>query len=257
MTPRGVGGWGTQCPLSLPHPARAPPVPLPQAQPQSTRSVRGRGWLRPRRRRPGLPESWPLPPARQAPGPPPRTPREHGGGRGSQGTDRREEPPRPGLARPAPLAPSGAGSGSPPLTHPPGPAPPPPPPPPPPSSRPWLLLRLYAATVAVAASRAAAAEPPERARTQHAGPAPKLRPAPSSRRRQGFGPAFPAAFRSPLKGDAQEGGGSAKNAAGEEWGASAFSLGWVGGGGEGSRKRNEKRFEDSGGEEFWREYDKY
>ncbi|XDA70301.1 hypothetical protein R6Z07M_000663 [Ovis aries] len=197
-----------------------------QAQPQSTGSVRGRGWLRPRWRRPGLPESWPLPPAR----PPGRRPghrgntEEEGGARGLTGDRSRLGPdssdPRPSL----PLGPAPAPRPS--LT-PPGPAPPPPPPPPPPSSRPWLLLRLYAATAAVAASRAAAAEPPERARTQHADPAPKFRPAPSSRRRQDFGPAFPAAFRSPLKGAAQEGGGRAKNAAGEEWGDSAFSLGWA------------------------------
>ena len=87
MTPRGVGGWGTQCPLSLPHPARAPPVRLPQAPPQSTGSVRGRGWLWPRRRRQGLPESRPLPPAR----PPGRRPghrgnaEEEGGARGLTG----------------------------------------------------------------------------------------------------------------------------------------------------------------------------
>lgn len=74
MTPPGVGGWGTQCPLSLPHPARAPPVRLPQAQPQSTGSVRGRGWLWPWRPRPGLPEPWPLPPAR----PPGRRPGHRG-----------------------------------------------------------------------------------------------------------------------------------------------------------------------------------
>ena len=110
MTPRGVGGWGTQCPLSLPHPARAPPVPLPQAQPQSTGSVRGRGWLRPRWRRPGLPESWPLPPAR----PPGRRPghrgntEEEGGARGLTGDRSRLGPdssdPRPSL----PLGPAPA-----------------------------------------------------------------------------------------------------------------------------------------------------
>lgn len=109
MTPRGVGGWGTQCPLSLPHPARAPPVPLPQAQPQSTGSVRGRGWLWPRRRRPGLPKSWPLPPAR----PPGRRPGHRGnaeeerGARGLTGNRSRLSPgsadPRPPLLlRPAP-----------------------------------------------------------------------------------------------------------------------------------------------------------
>lgn len=222
------GSWRVGDTMSSfsPTPGPGPSRPSP-AGPATVDRLGPRAWLAPAPVAAAGPPQVLAPPAGQAPGPPPRTPREHGGGRGSQGTDRRQEPPRPGLVRPAPLAPSGAGSGSPPLTHPPGPAPPPPPPPPPPSSRPWLLLRLYAATAAVAASRAAAAEPPERARTQHAGPAPKFRPAPSSRRLQGFGPAFPTAFRSPLKGAAQEGGGRAKNAAGEEWGASAFSLGWV------------------------------
>lgn len=51
-----------------------------------------------------------------------------------------------------------------------GPAPPPPPPPP--SSRPRLGLGLCTAA-AVAAASGAAAAPPERARTQHAGPAPR------------------------------------------------------------------------------------
>lgn len=53
-----------------------------------------------------------------------------------------------------------------------GPAPPPPPPPP--SSRPRLGLGLGLCTAAaVAAASGAAAAPPERARTQHAGPAPR------------------------------------------------------------------------------------
>ncbi|XP_032010907.1 homeobox protein Hox-D9-like [Hylobates moloch] len=44
---------------------------------------------------------------------------ERGGGRGSQATDRRHEPPHPRLGRPAPPAPSGTVWGSRPLTHPP------------------------------------------------------------------------------------------------------------------------------------------
>lgn len=115
MTPRGLGGCGTQCPLSLPHPARAPPVRLP-AGPATSRpgSVRGRGRLRPRRQRQGLPRA-PAPPAGQAPGPPPRTrePRRRRTGGGSPGLTGGPEPPLPRRGRP-----SGARGASPPLTHP-------------------------------------------------------------------------------------------------------------------------------------------
>lgn len=144
------GGWVGTVSLSL-HMARAS-RPSPAEQPQSTGSVRGRGVeAQPRWRRPGLPESWPLPPARD---PRAAAPDTEGTRRrkGEQGDWPAARPPRPGLVRPAPLAPSGAGSGSPPLTHP-GPAPPPPPPPPPPSSARGSPARLYAATAAVAARR--------------------------------------------------------------------------------------------------------
>nr|XP_020033124.1 basic salivary proline-rich protein 4 [Castor canadensis] len=98
-----------------PTPGPAPPDRLPQARPQQTRSARGRGWLWPwPRRLPGLPSSRPS----RRPGPRAAAPDTSGGGRGSQRTDRRHDPPQPRLGRPAPLAPSGAGWGSPPLTHP-------------------------------------------------------------------------------------------------------------------------------------------
>lgn len=184
-------------PTAGPGPSRPSP-----AGPATVDRLGPRAWLAPAlEAAAGLPEPWPLPPAR----PPGRRPghRERGGGRGSQGTDRRLEPPQPRRGRPAPPALPGAGS-LPPLTHPPGPAPPPPPPPPPPSSQPWLLLRLCAAVAAATASKAAtasgaaAAAPPERARTQHAGPAPP------GRRQRGFGPAFPAACGSRFKATAEE-----------------------------------------------------
>lgn len=205
MTPRGVGGWGTQCPLSLPHPARAPPVRLPQAQPQSTGSVRGRGWLWPWRRRQGLPEPRPLPPAR----PPGRRPghrgnaEEEGGARGLTGDMSRLSPgsadPRP----PLPLGPTRAPRPS--LT-------------PPVRRLLHLLLHLLpplgrgSCSGSARRRRRRRRRPRERRRRRRLQNAharstqapPPNRPAPPSRSRPGFGPAFPAAFRSPLKGAAQK-----------------------------------------------------
>lgn len=114
------GSWRVGDTMSSfsPTPGPGPSRPSP-AGPATVDRLGPRAWLAPAPVAAAGPPRVLAPPARQAPGPPPRPPREHGGGRGSQGTDRRQEPPRPGLVRPAPLAPSGAGSGSPPLTHPP------------------------------------------------------------------------------------------------------------------------------------------
>lgn len=103
MAPPGVGGWGTQCPLSLPQPARAPPVRLPQAQPQSTGSVRGRGWLRPWRRRRASPSPGPSRrPGPQAAAPDTGNAEEEGGARVLTGDLSRLNPgaadPRPPLS---------------------------------------------------------------------------------------------------------------------------------------------------------------
>ncbi|XP_040327231.1 dual specificity protein phosphatase 8-like [Herpailurus yagouaroundi] len=208
MTPRGVGGWGTQCPLSLPHPARAPPVRLPQAPPQSTGSVRGRGWLWPRRRRQGLPEPRPLPPAR----PPGRRPghrgnaEEEGGARGLTGDMSHLSPgsadPRPPLplgpaGLPAPHSPPRSGASS-------------------TSSSTSSLFSAVAPAPALRGDGGSGGSGLEssggggggggasRTRTHAARwPRPQFHPAPPSRRQLGFGPAFPTAFRSPLKGAAR------------------------------------------------------
>lgn len=120
-------------------PSRGPPLaagPAGPAGPPRSAGVAGSG-LQPR----------PLPPA----GPPAAAP---------DSRTVKNRPPRCGQSAPltrTPYSPRG---------------PAPPPPPPPPSSRPRLGLGLCTAAAGAAASGAAAAAPPERARTQHAGPAP-------------------------------------------------------------------------------------
>lgn len=146
--PRGrhLGAGADTRPLWRPAPRGRPAGPSGPARPPRSAGVAGSG-LQPR----------PLPPAR----PPAAAPDSPGA---------MKRPPRCGQPAPPIRAPH----------SPRGPAPPPPPPPP--SSRPRLGFGLCAAAAAAAASgAAAAAAPPERARTQHAGPAPKSWPRLSGR----------------------------------------------------------------------------